>query len=166
MNPQFIDADIPRYTNKDLPVYRHLPFRNAHPFLDKGGHSYGEKLTPPENFNPEHWQECEEYLYCIDLFNNGYWWEAHERLKFISMAAGQETETGQFVRGIIQISAALLKHFMGEEDGAQTLAKMGLETLGKTQGSPLGIDIDTLVNQVEDCLKSADGKYPGIRLQL
>ena len=166
MNPQFTDSDIPRYTDRALPSYRHLPFQNAHPFLDKGGHSYGEKLTPPEDFNPDNWENHEEYLYCIDLFNNGFWWEAHERLKYLSMATGQESETGQFIRGIIQISAALLKHFMGEDGGAQTLAKMGIETLEKTGGNTLGIETETLINQVRECLQSEEGKYPRISLQL
>jgi predicted metal-dependent hydrolase len=166
MNPQLTDMDIPRYTDRALPGYRHLPFQNAHPFLDKGGHSYGETLTPPEEFDAQNWQHCEEYLYCIDLFNNGFWWETHERLKFISMATSQESETNQFIRGIIQIAAALLKHFMGEEGGAQTLAKMGIETLRKKEGIFLGIDITTLTHQVEECLQSVEGKYPRIRLEI
>ena len=166
MNPQFTETDIPNYTDRKLPGYRHLPFQNAHPFLDKGGHSYGEKLTPAEGFNAENWLKSEEYLYCIDLFNNGFWWEAHERLKYTSMAAGQDSETNHFIRGLIQIAAALLKHFMGEEGGAQTLAKMGIETLRKKEGIFLGIDITTLTDQVEECLKSAEGKYPRIRLEI
>ena len=165
MDPQFRDSDIPNYTERKLPGYRHLPFQNAHPFLDKEGHSYGEKLTPAEGFNAENWQDSEEYLYCIDLFNNGFWWEAHERLKYISMAAGQDSETNHFIRGLIQVAAALLKHFMKEEDGARTLAKMGIETLRKKEGIFLGIDITTLAHQVEECLQSAEGKYPRIRLQ-
>jgi len=149
MNPQFTETDIPNYTDRKLPGYRHLPFQNAHPFLDKGGHSYGEKLTPAEGFNAENWLKSEEYLYCIDLFNNGFWWEAHERLKYISMAAGQDSETNHF-----------------EEDGAQTLAKMGIETLRKKEGIFLGVNITTLTRQVEECLQSAEGKYPQIRLDI
>jgi hypothetical protein len=55
---------------------------------------------------------------------------------------------------------------MGEEGGAQTLAKMGIETLRKKEGIFLGIDITTLTHQVEECLQSVEGKYPRIRLEI
>jgi len=164
MEPQFIQEEIPRYTSRALPSYRHLPFQNAHPFLDKGGHSCGEKLSPPDSFDLSNWQDSTEFLYCIDLFNYGFWWEAHERLKFISIAAGRESETGQFVQGLIQVAASLLKHFMFEERGAVTLAKQGLENISKVSGTYLGINVSTLIAQVNVCLKSSNPKYPRICL--
>ena len=164
MEPQFALADIPRYTNRPLPEYRHLPFQNEHPFLDEGGHSFGEKLLPPKSFGSGNWQYCEEYLYCIDLINCGSWWEAHERLKQISIGAGRDSETGQFVQGLLQVAAALLKHFMEEDEGATTLAELGLGNLQRVDGIYLGIDISTLVTQVNDCLKTRESKYPRISL--
>ena len=165
MEPQFVDPAISRYTDRPLPEYRHLPFQNAHPFLDEEGHSYGEKLSPPNSFTLENWQSCNDYLYSIDLFNYGFWWEAHERLKQVCIAAGRESETGQFIQGLIQIAAALLKHFLREERGAMTLAELGLGNLQKATGIYLGIDVATLVVQVEDCLKAADTEYPQIHLK-
>jgi len=164
MEPEFTSTEITRYSKRLLPKYRYLPFRNLHPFLDRGGHSYGEKLTPPDSFTTENWSESKEYRYCIDLFNHGFWWETHERLKSLSIAAGRETETGQFIQGLIQISAALLKHFMSEDGGARTIAKLGIENLKKKDGIYLGIDVATLIQQVEECLKSENGKYPRISL--
>lgn len=164
MEPQFFGSNIPRYTDRPLPEYRHLPFQNAHPFLDEGGHSYGEKLRPLDSFGSNNWQNYTEYLYSIDLFNHGFWWEAHERLKHVSIGAGRESETGQFVQGLIQVAAALLKHFMQEDQGAATLAELGLGNLQKVSGIYLGIDVATLVTQVQDCLKTDNPKYPRIQL--
>ena len=166
MEPQFILPNIPRYTDRPLPEYRHIPFQNAHPFLDEEGHSFGEKLLPPESFDSGNWQQCEEYLYCIDLINCGFWWEAHERFKQIIIGAGRDSETGQFVQGLLQVAAALLKHFMEEDEGATTLAKLGLGNLQEVDDSYLGIDIATLVAQVNDCLNSRESKYPSISLAL
>lgn len=165
MEPQFIETDMPRYTKRALPGYRHLPFHNAHPFLDKEGHSFGEKLLPPDSFTTDDWQRCEAYLYSIDLFNHGFWWEAHERLKLVSIGAGRESKTGQFVQGLVQIAAALLKHFMGEQEGAAILAESGAGNLQRVQGTFLGIDVATLVVQVQDCLQAEEAKYPRIRLK-
>lgn len=165
MEPQFIDSNVPRYTDRSLPEYRHLPFQNPHPFLDEDGHSYGEKLSPPDSFSTEDWQHCEDYLYSIDLFNHGFWWEAHERLKYMSMAAGRESETGQFVQGLIQIAAALLKHFMQEDEGAATLAELGIGNLQGVADVYLGIDVAILIVQMQDCFKTEEEKYPCIRLK-
>jgi hypothetical protein len=164
MEPQFYQPDISRYSDRPLPAYRHLPFQNAHPFLDEEGHSYGEKLSPPDSFTLENWQQCSDYLYCIDLFNYGFWWEAHERLKHLCFAAGRESETGLFLQGLIQIAAALLKHFMQEQQGAKTLAELGLGNLKKVEGIYLGIEIATLVTQVQNSLNSKEEKYPQIPL--
>jgi predicted metal-dependent hydrolase len=164
MQPQFNQPAMARYSDRPLPSYRHLPFQNAHPFLDEGGHCYGEKLSPPESFTPENWQNCVDYLYCIDLFNYGFWWEAHERLKQICFAAGRESELGQFLQGLIQVAAALLKHFMGEDRGAKTLADLGLKNLQISEGFYLGIEISTLVVQVENCMRSRGAVYPQIEL--
>jgi len=164
MEPQFYQPEISRYSDRPLPTYRHLPFQNAHPFLDEDGHSYGEKLSPPDSFTLENWQHCSDYLYCIDLFNYGFWWEAHERLKQLCFAVGRESETGLFIQGLIQIAAALLKHFMQEQQGAETLAELGLGNLKKVEGIYLGIEIATLVTQVQNCLNSKEEKYPQIQL--
>ncbi|MEA3545221.1 MAG: DUF309 domain-containing protein [Thermodesulfobacteriota bacterium] len=165
MKFKVVESAMLRYTNRPLPEYRHLPFRNAHPFLDEDGHSFGEKLSPPDSFTAENWQSCEDYLYSIDLFNHGFWWEAHERLKYVSIGAGRESEAGQFVQGLIQVAAALLKHFMVEDKGAATLMELGLGNLQKMKGVYLGIEVSTLVVQVPNCLKTNDSKYPQIYLQ-
>lgn len=164
MEPQFIEPEIRRYTDRALPEYRHLPFQNAHPFLDEDGHSFGEKLLPSESFSSENWQDCTDYLYSIDLFNHGFWWEAYEQLKHVSIGAGRESETGLFVQGLLQVAAALLKHFMEEQVGAETLAELGLENIQRVTDVYLGIDVATLAVQVEDCLKTGDAKYPRIGL--
>ncbi len=166
MELQFTQADIPRYSNLMLPEYRHLPFINAHPFLDSDGHSYGEKLSEPDSFTIDNWQNCADFLYSIDLFNHGFWWEAHERLKFVSLAAGRESETGKFVQGLIQIAAALLKHSMAQPEAATTLAEMGTANIQQMDATYLGIETANLIAQVGDCLKSADPKYPRIQLVL
>lgn len=165
MEPTFTDPDIPRYTDIPLPGYRHLPFKNPHPFLDKDGHSYSEKMLPPDSFGPENWQQCKDYLYSIDLFNHGYWWEAHERLKHICISAGRESITGKFTQGLIQVSAALLKFYMEETGAAETLAELGIGNLQVGEPTYLGIDVATLVTKVRECLNPGGVKYPSIRLQ-
>ena len=92
MEPIFTKPDLPRYTQRPFPSYRYLPYQSGatlpHPHNDPAGHSYHaeEEYLPP--FTPEDWRSCELYLYGIDLFNHGYWWEAHEALEDVWLAAG------------------------------------------------------------------------------
>ena len=165
MDQTLINPQTSRYTERPLPAYRHLPFRNAHPFLDAEGHSFGEQLVPPETFDSRQWRCHEEYLYAIDLFNRGFWWEAHERLKPLSIAAGRDSSTGLFLQGLIQIAAALLKHYLDEPEAATGLAAMGFGNLSTVETPFLGIDVERLKRGVGACLGHDTDDYPVILLQ-
>ena len=96
MNPP-ADMGPHRYTDRPFPSYRFIPGKAAHPTRDRDGHSYNEPPVRLAPFDPHDWYACEEYLYGIDLFNHGYWWEAHEALEAVWAAAGRRTETGLFM---------------------------------------------------------------------
>lgn len=96
------------------------------------------KLPP---FDPHEWRACDEYLYGIDLFNHGYWWEAHEALEAVWVAAGRRTDTGRFIKGLIQIAAAHLKWLLGSREAARRKATAGLEKMSGAGGIFLGIDV-------------------------
>lgn len=166
MQPVFSEPVVPAYTNRAMPAKRHIPFINTAPELDKGEHLPGEPLPPVEEFGEQNWQDCETYLYAIDLFNQGYWWEAHELLKPVCLAAGRESEVGQFIEGLIQLTAAQLKHYMREEEGARRLVERGLATLTARQGIFLGIDIARFASEVLGCMAETDPVFPRIKLVL
>ncbi|MEE8055283.1 MAG: DUF309 domain-containing protein [Gammaproteobacteria bacterium] len=130
-----------RYTDRPLPRYRFVPGRAPHPTRDKDGHSYNKPPVQLAPFDPEEWAACEEYLYGVDLFNHGYWWEAHEALEAVWMAAGRRTESGLFIQGLIQIAAAHLKRFQGFHDVAIRMSEQGLEKMKQINGYFLGIDV-------------------------
>lgn len=152
----------PRYTSRSFPPYAYVPGRNPHPTRDKDGHSSnGQQEQAKVEFDAEHWQDCEEYLYGIDLFNHGYWWEAHEALEAVWVSAGRKTKTGFFIQGIIQISVAHLKRYQRFHDVAQRMANDGLEKMHGIQGKYLGIDTRKLRTDVIRYF-SGDDKYPVI----
>lgn len=118
-------------------------------------------------FTPDDWTHCEPYLYGIDLFNHGYWWEAHEALEVVWLAAGaRETQCGIFVQGLIQLAAAQLKRVIGSASGAQSLTAAGCEKLEVARGRYLGIDVAGLVAEVQRCLSEDVNEFPHIILHL
>lgn len=169
MEPPFTRTDLPRYTQRPFPPYRYLPFQgrstHPHPRNDPAGHSYNQEEGFLANFTPADWRTCEPYLYGIDLFNHGYWWEAHEALESVWLAAGHKaTLCGRFVQGLIQLAGAQLKRFIGEPRGAQSLTTAGCEKLSQAEGIYLGIAVATLVAAAQRCLQEDRGEFPRIEL--
>lgn len=163
--------DIPRYTSRPFPTYRYLPFQGRsskpHPRNDPGGHSYDEEEEYLPHFIAEHWNDCELFLYGVDLFNHGYWWEAHEAWEAVWLAAGQKkTVCGRFVQGLIQLSGAQLKRFIGEMRGARSLTSAGCEKLSEIEGRYLGIHVAELIAEAKRCLSENCGEFPSIELEI
>ena len=151
----------PRYTDRTFPPYRFIPKKTPHPTRDPEGHSYKKPLAKLTSFEKDQWQTCNAYLYGIDLFNHSYWWEAHEALEAVWIAAGRQTETGLFVQGLIQIAAAHLKKFQGFNDVAKRMATEGLDKMKRIDGVYLGVDVCKFRGAVESYF-SGGNKMPVI----
>ncbi len=166
MDSMLTDNARLRYSQEPFPAYRYLPFTPGmpHPRRDPDGHSYakGEDFLP--GFEAADWRNCQPYLYGVDLFNHGYWWEAHEAWEAVWLAAGQKTVTGNFVQGLILVAAAQLKRFMGEARGVKLLTASGVKKLSVAEGIYLGIEISPLILAAERCLLEDRGEFPRIRL--
>ena len=166
MEQTFTKPELPRYTQRPFPAYRYLPFTALpHPRNDPGGHSYHDDEDYLPHFSADDWPRCEPYLYGIDLFNHGYWWESHEALETVWLAAGQKsTLCGSFVQGLLQLAGAQLKRFVGVPRGAQSLTLGGCERLAEAEGIYLGIEVASLIDVACRCLREDHGEYPSIEL--
>jgi len=168
MSPQST-PNLPRYTQRPFPPYRYRPFVKGssmpHPRNDPAGHAYNEEEEYLAHFSPEEWRDCEPYLYGIDLFNHCYWWEAHDALEAVWLAAGQKSSLcGRFVQGLIQVAGAQLKRLTDEQRGAQSLTTAGCEKLSLAEGIYLGIEVSALTDAAKRCLKEDRGEFPRIVL--
>jgi hypothetical protein len=146
-----------RYTDRPFPSYRFVPGQAPHPIRDRSGHSYNKPPVQLAPFDPNDWYACEEYLYGIDLFNHGYWWEAHEALEAVWAAAGRRTETGLFIQGLIQIAAAHLKWFQGFHDVARHMAMAGVEKTQHINGIFLGVEVAAFRDAVKSYFSDGNG---------
>lgn len=134
--------------DEPLPAYAHVPGRTPHPFSDPDGHSYGQ--TPVnEELDPARWQECRAYLRGVDLFNHGYYWEAHETWEGLWRAARRGT-TANFLKGLIQLAVAGVKHLQGLPDGVLVHARRVTELFrGVGETRYLGCDVPALIALAE-----------------
>jgi len=130
-----------RYSSAPLPPYRFVPGRSAHPQV---GHSHGGLEAGQAPLEATRWRESATYLYAIDLYNLAYWWECHEVLESFWRLAERGSHEARLLQGVIQLAAANLKRFMGEEPVAQSLAARGLTKLEGLASPLLGVDVPAL----------------------
>lgn len=103
--------------NEPLPAYAFVPGRFPHPVSDPQGHSYGHRPAPVEPLDPHNWQASAVYARAIDLFNHGYYWEAHEAWESLWHACGKKGVRADFLKGLIRLAAAGVKVREGLPDG-------------------------------------------------
>ncbi|HMC90499.1 MAG TPA: DUF309 domain-containing protein, partial [Gemmataceae bacterium] len=80
----------PRFLpDEPLPPYSYVPGRFPHPHSDPRGHSYGVRRERPPALDARDWQTARAYLRGVDLFNHGFYWEAHEAWEELWLACGR-----------------------------------------------------------------------------
>jgi len=140
-----MDSQNRRYTDRPLPPYSHRPGFTPHPTRDPDGHSYGQPELELPDLNTADWRECEHYLFGVDLFNEGYWWECHEVLEGLWHAAGIGSEAGHVLQAVIQCAAAHLKASSDRPTGAKRLHEHSLRHANWCGSRQLGLDLDDMV---------------------
>lgn len=149
----------PRYASDiPLPPYSYVPGHELpHPVNDSAGHLYAQAsqgLAPP--ITPSQLStlpsdsisrrralaaliaENSKWLYALDLFNGGFYWEAHEAWETFWNALGRTTPEAQFVQGLIHLAAACVKIREGTPMGVNRHTKRARELLGELEAANPG----------------------------
>ncbi len=121
--------------DESLPPYSYVTGKFPHPIRDPDGHSFG--AAPGVCAAPEssRWRECRPYLYGLDLFNHGYYWEAHETWEQIWHVAGRRGPMADFFKGLIKLAAAGVKVREGRTAGVRSHARRAAELFGRVAES-------------------------------
>ncbi|WP_416068366.1 DUF309 domain-containing protein [Rhizobium sp. ZK1] len=98
---------------RSFPRYAYLPGRMPHPVRDPAGHSYQVEPVP---VLPK--QDSDEFAWGADLFNHGYYWEAHEAWEEIWQVAERGSALRALLKGLILLSAAGVKIREGKRAAA------------------------------------------------
>ena len=104
----------------------------------------------------------EEYLWGIQLFNCGYYWEAHESWEQVWHACGRKGLAADYLKGLIKLAAAGVKSREGETQGVARHAARGAELFGKVRSAfgaavdaPYGLSLTALVLIASEIAASA-----------
>ena len=113
--------------DEPLPASTYVPGRTPRPPKEAPGHpSAGEVVVPPP-FDPARWRESREFLRGVDLFNCGFYWEAHEEWERLWHAAGRSGPTADFLKGLIKLAASGVKAYERRPVGVRRHAQRALE---------------------------------------
>lgn len=149
----------PRYAPAiSLPPYAYVPGHGLpHPVTDPRGHSHtactqdGRVLAQPallahlptdmisrRRILTATLAADPQWLSALDLFNGGWYWEAHEAWEGLWHALGRSTPEARFVQGLIHLAAAAVKIREGKPAGVSGHTQRARELLGDSLASPGG----------------------------
>src|SRR5205823_3318072 len=98
------------------------------------------------------------YLLGIDLFNHGYYWEAHEIWEGVWNANGRQGPAAPFLKALIQLAVVGVKVRQDMPESAAAHARRAAELLRQvadTTGSPrfLGLEVTALARSADQLVK-------------
>ena len=139
----------------EFPSYAYVPGRGPHPVSDPRGHSYGSALSGIAAPDPENPSGSPQFLQAVDLFNYGYYWEAHEVWEALWIACGRSGSTADFLKGLIKLAAAGVKAREGRPPGVRRHAERARELFEATAQATgvtavLGLDLKQLIAAAEE----------------
>ena len=138
--------------SRTFPAYSYVPGKFPHPLSDPLGHSFGHVPETCAPLTPENALQHSTYLWGIQLFNHGYYWEAHETWEQVWHACGRTGPAAEYLKGLIKLAAAGVKSREGRPEGVARHATRSTELLRGAERSfgdspaPFGLPLDSLVN--------------------
>ncbi len=163
--PQAPTPAVLRLTQNKLPPYRFIPGLSPHPRRDLTGHSFNQPELKLDFIDPKDWQKNHDYLYGVDLYNNAYWWESHEAWESVWHTTDKASAYGQYLQGLIQISAAFIKWYLNQHEGLVKLYDLGigrLEFVAARHQQFMGLDVVSHVAKVKAHFAPVVAKVPTV----
>jgi uncharacterized protein len=145
MTPPRLLPDLP------LPAYPFVPGQSPHPYSDPQGHRYCPPLPAAAPLHDR--RDSPHYLLGIDLFNQGFYWEAHEMWERLWHACGRRGPTADFLKALIKLAAAGVKHREGKPQGVHSHAeRVGslLRALRTAHEILFGLSLDGLLQRADE----------------
>ncbi|MCA9219882.1 MAG: DUF309 domain-containing protein [Planctomycetales bacterium] len=164
LSPTPPDSPPPRFIpERNFPAYSYVPGRHPHPISDPVGHSFGETVGSVDSFEPSRWRESTTFCFGLDLFNYGYYWEAHEQWEAVWLAVGRTGTIADMLKGLIKLAAAGVKLRERRADGmarhARRAAELFNECLATNDDAAVAADFEfelaAIIRRAEEIARQA-----------
>jgi predicted metal-dependent hydrolase len=129
-----------------LPPYTYVP-GGPWPHPNRAREAAGERDTPPLAVAAD----ARLFRRGVELFDAGFYWEAHEAWEALWHAAGRRGPTADVLRGLIKLAAAGIKVRERREPGVRTHARRAAECFAAARQQSgvhqLGLDLDLWIER-------------------
>src|SRR5262249_3560491 len=137
-----------------FPPYAYYPGGPwPHPTRSPEGHSFGRTLSAAEATMGSNDWFAHRFHRGIDLFNAGYYWEAHEVWEELWHACGRRGRTADLLRPLTKLAAAGVKVRERQVHGVQIHARRAAELLISVRehgvARLLGLDLGHLIEHAQ-----------------
>jgi predicted metal-dependent hydrolase len=154
-----------------FPSYSFVPGFYPHPKNNPNGHSYNEPKKNIQPINFENYKKHETYIYSLELFNRGYYWEAHEELEGIWNAINREGYIAEFLKALIKICASGVKVRQKQPYGVYEHSRMAKLIFQKIKSENnleymLGLNLDEIINNCDYIMKNYNNFKTNIELSV
>jgi len=163
-----------------LPPYSYVPGHDLpHPINDPAGHLHAANDQPREPpiapgvlsslpAEPSSRRRAmaallaanPRWLHALELFNEGFYWEAHEAWESFWHALGRTTPEAQFVQGLIHLAAAAVKIREGKPNGVARHTRRARDLLGDVAAATVGEALSLDPGSVNDLLVELEAYEP------
>ncbi len=129
-----------------------MPGRTARPAIAVRPHDALQSSPPSPG--AAGWVDDAEYLWGVDLYNAGFFWEAHEVWEALWRDSARDPRQREFLQGLIQCAAACLKSTAGHPEACRRLAGRALarlQELAADGATPyMGLDVAAFITAFRD----------------
>jgi predicted metal-dependent hydrolase len=145
---------------RELPPYSYVPGKWPHPISDPKGHSFAHRPPALAATCMSDWRHCDEWLFGIDLFQHGFYWEAHESWEAVWQALGRNSDDAHLVKSLIKLAAAGVKARENNAEGvrkhARRCAELASSEYAHAHSRRFGVDWDALSKLAESAATQAE----------
>ena len=148
---------------RELPPYSYVSGKFPHPTGDPNGHSFGVSGQRFTIGSEDECRTCESYLWGIDLFNHGFYWEAHEAWEAVWHAAGRKGLIADFCKALIKFAAAGVKAREGRPEGVQRHARRAKQLLQSVAAECdrenqrfMGLSLNALATYADELIRNPE----------
>lgn len=151
---------------RSFPAYAFVPGQHPHPVTDPDGHSFQQAEESPPLPEPGELTSLPDFRFGVDLFNAGYYWEAHEAWEGIWLACGRKGTVADLLKGLIRLAAAGVKAREGNAQGVTRHAQRAEQLFTQTGNERLTAIARNIASSPPSDPRFTEKGNPVLRVQL
>lgn len=127
---------------------------------------YGTEVEV-EPLSNDKYKSNQDYIFAIDLFNYGFFWESHVYWEALWHKAGRKGEVADFLKALIKLAAAGVKYKMDQRELSISHLERAMELLGplKKEAPYFGVQLNELMSNIRTSLKEIKN-YDQLKIEL